>query len=180
MTTLVGVIADTHVPQRIKRLPHGIAKAFDGVSLILHAGDINTTRVLDELSRIAPVLAVAGNADPPWWNLPRSRVVEVDGCRIGLSHGHGGWRRYLVNKIPEMFLDFDLARYLRYASEAFSDVDVIVTGHTHRPHRVYVNGVLLFNPGPVAPDYYTTAGPAVGILRIETGAVQAEIVRVGC
>jgi putative phosphoesterase len=175
VTTLVGVIADTHVPQRLKRLPPGIAEAFDGVMLILHAGDINSPPVLDELNRIAPVVAVVGNADPPWWNLPRSRVVEVNGCRIGLTHGNGGWRRYLVNKATESFSAFNQARYLRYASEAFHNVDVIITGHTHRPHVARIGGVLLFNPGSVAPDYYTTAGPTVGVLQIEAGIARAKL-----
>jgi putative phosphoesterase len=178
VTTLVGVIADTHIPQRLKRLPGGIAQAFDGVALILHAGDINCPSVLDELGRIAPVLAVSGNADPPWWNLPRRRVVEVGGCRIGLTHGHGGWRRYLANKVRDNLGDWRHSRYLRYAREAFQDVDVIVTGHTHRAHLVYVDEVLLFNPGSVAPDYYNTRGPIVGLLRIEAGMARAEVVRV--
>ncbi len=179
MTTLVGVIADTHVPQRLKHLPPGIAQAFEGVQLILHAGDINGPRVLKELSRIAPVLAVLGNADPPWWNLPLCRVVQVEECRIGLTHGHGGWRRYLKNKIREKLLGFELSRYLRYASDTFKDASVIVIGHTHRPYLARVNGVLFFNPGPVAPDYYTPLGPTVGVLRIEAGTAQARIVPVG-
>jgi len=179
VTTLVGVIADTHIPQRLKSLPPGIAQAFDGVSLILHAGDISTLRVLEELNHIAPVLAVIGNADPPWWNLPHRRVLQVEGHRIGLTHGHSGWRHYLWDKIRNQWSGFEQSRYLRYASEAFDQVDVIVTGHTHRPYLTYVNGVLLFNPGPVAPDYYTPVGPTVGVLRVETRSVQARIVAVG-
>ena len=179
MTTLVGVIADTHVPQRLKHLPPGIAQAFEGVQLILHAGDINEPRVLKELSRIAPVVAVLGNADLPWWNLPLCRVVQVEGCRIGLTHGHGGWRRYLKYKIREKLLGFELSPYLSYARHAFKDAGVIVIGHTHRPYLARVNGVLFFNPGPVAPDYYTPQGPTVGVLRIEAGAAQARIVPIG-
>jgi putative phosphoesterase len=176
VATLVGVIADTHVPQRLRRLPPGIAEAFEGVTLILHAGDINSPQVLDELNRIAPVRAVAGNADPPWWKLPRSLVVEVDGCRIGLTHGNGGWRRYLVNKVRETLLGYNQRRYLRYARQAFPGVDVIVTGHTHRSHLAYLGGALLFNPGSVAPDYYTADGPTVGILYIEAGVARAQVV----
>lgn len=176
MTTLVGVIADTHVPQRLKRLPSGIARVFDGVQLILHAGDINSARVLKELSRIAPLVAVAGNADPPWWDLPRSRIVEVEGCRIGLTHGHGGWRRYLQDKARMRLWGYDPMRYLRYAREAFGDANVIVSGHTHRPHLAYLDGTLLFNPGSVAPDYYIAVGPTVGVLCIEDGTARARIV----
>lgn len=179
MTTLVGVIADTHIPQRLKRLPAELAQVFEGVSLILHAGDINSLRVLDELSHIAPVLAVMGNADPPWWNLPGRRRVEAEGCRIGLTHGHSGWRRYLANKVRDNLGGWKQSRYLRYAREAFQDVDVIITGHTHRPHLAYVDGVLLFNSGAVAPDYYTFPGPTVGLLHIEAGVARAELVPVG-
>lgn len=179
MTTLVGVIADTHVPQRLKRLPPGIAQAFDGAQLILHAGDINSAGVLEELGRIAPVVAVIGNADPPWWDLPRSCIVEVEGCRIGLTHGYGGWRRYLKDKFRVRLGGYDPVRYLRYAREAFRDANVIVTGHTHRPHLTYLEGVLLLNPGSVAPDYYIAAGPTVGVLRIEAGIARARIVPLG-
>jgi hypothetical protein len=176
MTTLVGVIADTHVPQRMKNLPGGIARAFQGVQLILHCGDINLAGVLEELGRIAPVLAVAGNADPPWLGLPRSRVVIVDGCRIGITHGNGGWRRYLLDKFRDRLGGWRQSRYLGYAGEAFRDVDVIVTGHTHRPHLKYVGRVLLFNPGAVAPDYYGTGGPTVGRLTIQGGVARAELI----
>ena len=179
MTTLVGVIADTHVPQRLRRLPPSIAKVFDGVALILHAGDINSLRVLDELGRIAPVVAVAGNADL-WLDLPRSRIVQIEGCRIGLTHGHGSWRRYLLDKLRDNLGHYDLARYLRYASEAFRDVDVVISGHTHRPHLAYAGNVLLFNPGAVAPDYYIAAGPTVGVLHIEAGVARAELVPLDC
>ena len=178
MTTLVGVIADTHVPQRLKCLPHGIAKVFDGVALILHAGDINSQRVLDELQHIAPAVAVAGNADFGF-DLPRSRIVQVEGCRIGLVHGHGGWRRYLVDKLRDRLAPYNSARYQRYASETFRDVDVVISGHTHRPHLTYVGKVLLFNPGSVAPDYHTTTGPTVGLLHIQDSIARAELVRLG-
>jgi len=178
LATLVGVVADTHVPQRLNSLPQGIAQALGKVSLILHAGDIDSRRVLDELGRLAPVVAVAGNADPPWLNLPRKRVVEVAGCRIGLAHGHSGWRRYLFNKVRERLGGYDGLRYVRYARQEFEAVDVIVTGHTHRPHLVYCGSVLLFNPGSVAPDYHATRGATVGILRIESGVARAELVSV--
>ena len=177
MTTRVGVIADTHVPQRRACLPDGIADSFAGVELILHAGDINLPRVLDELSRIAPVVAVAGNADPPWLDLPYSRMVQVDGCRIGLTHGHGGWKRYLKNKLTERWRRVRYLSYLRYARETFTDVDVIVTGHTHRPHLIYDGNTLLFNPGSAGPDYYLPAlRPTVGLLHIRDGLAQAELI----
>src|SRR3972149_1007108 len=98
----IGVIADTHVPQRLRRLPDGIPAAFRGVDLILHAGDLNSVRVVTELEEIAPVQAVAGNADLFRSGLPLTRVLEIEGRRIGLTHGHGGWARYLVGKARDV------------------------------------------------------------------------------
>jgi hypothetical protein len=177
MTTFVGVIADTHVPQRINSLPDGISRALKDVKLILHCGDINFPRVLQELGRIAPVIAVAGNADPPWLGLPGSRIVIVNGCRIGMTHGHGGWQSYVMDKFRDRLGGWKQSRYLGYAGEAFQGVDVVVTGHTHRPHLKYVGGVLLFNPGTAAPNYYGTGGPTVGRLHIEAGIARAELIQ---
>ncbi|WP_322800929.1 metallophosphoesterase family protein [Thermoflexus sp.] len=173
-TMTVGLIADTHVPQRLERLPPPVIEVFRGVALILHAGDLNRWPVLDELARLAPVVAVRGNADLGL-RLPWREVVEINGVRIGLVHGHGGWPVYLKNKIRETALGFEPLRYLRYARFAFRDpVHVIVSGHTHRPHLVRVNGVWLVNPGPVAPDYYVQQGPAVGLLHVSPADLRYE------
>ncbi len=170
----VGLIADTHVPQRLERLPPQVAEVFRGVALILHAGDLNRWPVLEELARLAPVVAVRGNADLGL-RLPWREIVEINGIRIGLVHGHGGWPVYLRNKIRETVIGFEPLRYLRYARFAFPDpVHVIVSGHTHRPHLVRVNGVWLVNPGPVAPDYYVQQGPAVGLLHVSPGDLRYE------
>ncbi|HCF85527.1 MAG TPA: hypothetical protein DEV72_10015, partial [Ktedonobacter sp.] len=48
-TYRVGVIADTHVPKSLPALPGEIAQRFQGVDLILHAGDVTGKEVLDEL-----------------------------------------------------------------------------------------------------------------------------------
>jgi len=55
---VVGVISDTHGV-----LVPGAVKALHGVDLIVHAGDIGNTGVMDELKSIAPVVAVRGNMD---------------------------------------------------------------------------------------------------------------------
>src|SRR5512139_238934 len=130
MTTF-GLITDTHVPQRIKALPPRVFDVFRGVDRILHAGDINARRVLDQLAEIAPVDAVAGNADLVGHGLPLTRVIEVAGRRIGLVHGHGGWSRYLISKLRDQF-SYDEERYLDHVQRSFGTVDAIVFGHTHR------------------------------------------------
>ena len=65
----IGVISDTH-----GRISSGVPKAFKDVDLIIHAGDIGDEKVLDKLSKIAPVVAVRGNMDFGKWTgqLPKS------------------------------------------------------------------------------------------------------------
>jgi predicted phosphodiesterase len=55
---------------------------------------------------------------------------------------------------------------------------VIVFGHTHRFYRAERSGILLFNPGPVAPDFYNTTGPQVGLLHVTSQTIISEIVAV--
>jgi putative phosphoesterase len=172
-----GIITDTHIPQRLKSLPPRVAEIFRGVDGILHAGDINSRRVLDELAEIAPVEAVAGNADLFGHGLPLTRVIEVEGRRIGLVHGHGGWSRYLRSKVRDQF-GFDEEHYLKIVHRSFGSVDAIVFGHTHRFYRAERSGIVLFNPGPIAPDFYNTPGPQVGLLYVSVQTLQLEIVTV--
>lgn len=77
----IGLIADTHLPSTIREPWPEVATAFEGVDLILHAGDIVTSRVLDWLERVAPVLAALGNndfdLDDP--RVKETQVVDVDG-----------------------------------------------------------------------------------------------------
>ena len=176
MPTL-GIITDTHIPQRVKVLPPRVFEVFRGVDRILHAGDISSQRVLDQLAEIAPVEAVAGNADLFRHNLPLARVIEVEGRHIGLVHGHGGWSRYLRSKVRDRF-GFNEEHYLKLVHSSFGPVDAIVFGHTHRFYRAERSGILLFNPGPIAPDFYNTPGPQVGLLHVLARTLQAEIAEV--
>jgi putative phosphoesterase len=62
---------------------------FQGVDVILHAGDVGGDDILDELEAIAPVYAVRGNTDRfdnP--RLPASRELDIRGVRVHVSHGH--------------------------------------------------------------------------------------------
>ena len=53
----VVVLADTHAPRRWKSCPPAVAAVLRGADLILHAGDVCTASVLDELAQYAPVTA---------------------------------------------------------------------------------------------------------------------------
>ena len=80
----LGLISDTHGLVR-----PGVYDALKGVELILHAGDVGGSEILDELRLIAPVKAVFGNTDPPdVADLSEQVVINVGGLRIHVSHGH--------------------------------------------------------------------------------------------
>lgn len=179
MITL-GVIADTHIPDRARRLDPGISEIFRtaGVQAILHAGDVSTPGVLDQLRQIAPVHAVRGNRDVfALRELPQCSLLSFAEVRIALSHGHGSWLRYLVDRVDYVLRGYRIELFQPRLLKEFPDTNVIVFGHTHRPYNHRENGVLLFNPGsPHCPDGKGTA-PSVGLLSIQTrGEVYGEIV----
>lgn len=102
--------------------------------MILHAGDITTPIVLEELERYAPVVAVAGNNDDADLSnrLPPRAIVPVGGFRIGLVHGDGT-RGTTFSRAAAAF--------------ASGEVDCVVFGHSHQPLVLREGGVLYFNPG---------------------------------
>lgn len=129
----IGVISDTHIPERALQLPPEVFNIFKGVELIIHAGDLVTLEALQELKKIAPVKAVCGNMDSPevCATLPKKEIITIGKFKIGVFHGKGS---------P--------ARILFQAKEAFNEkVDVIIFGHSHAPLCEKKEGILFFNPG---------------------------------
>lgn len=147
---LVGVISDTH-----GTLDPAVHVAFDGVTHILHAGDIGGSWILEELALTAPVTAVAGNMDSvPTAGVSREpRVVELSGVRILFVH-----ERDDATRSPHV-----------------RTVDVIVVGHTHVPEVRQIGSVLVFNPGSASQPRRASVA-SVGLLEIAGGRVDARIV----
>jgi hypothetical protein len=182
-TLVVGVLADTHVPDRAAEIPQGLKDifAYAGVAHILHAGDVCARRVLDELEEIAPVSAVRGNRDflitPA---LPMSLELELGGVQIGLLHGHGGPRQYWLDKLGYIVAGYRVERYIQVARQACPDAQAWVFGHSHRAENRRVDGRLVFNPGAAigyrfGPVEYV---PSCGLLRIYPGGnITGEIIR---
>ena len=172
----LGVIADSHIPDRMRALPQAALDALAGVDAILHAGDICAQRVLDALGEVAPVYAVRGNRDLGL-RLPLDRVLTFEGVRLGLTHGHGGIAVYVREKMLSYALGYYHTRFLRQVRARFGAVQAVVFGHSHRPVNYVMNGVLMFNPGSLGPEYRKPNGPAVGLLTVENATVRAEIIR---
>jgi hypothetical protein len=142
--TRVGLISDTH-----GRLRSEVFHRFQGVDLILHAGDIGISSIITELETIAPVRAVHGNTDGfDIRALYQEKLeVELEGQRVVLTHGH--------------LLGSPKPAQLRLL---YPGANIIVYGHTHEP-LVDAGPPLVVNPGAAGPARFHLK-PSVAILEV--------------
>lgn len=159
----IVVLSDTHVESGMGKLPAQIYEAVKDADLIMHAGDIVTMDVVEELKAYAPIEAVRGNMDP--WHvaekLPDHKVLNVEGYRIGLAHGIGA---------PDGLEERVLAHF------APGSVDVIVYGHSHQPKIEMRDDVLFINPGSPTDRRWAPFN-SYAIITIDDD-IHAEIVRI--
>jgi putative phosphoesterase len=152
MTTRIGVVADTHCPEFLDRLPDRLFEVLRGVDLVIHAGDVNRQETLAALAAIAPVEAVRGDHDHAAGDWPLSREVTVEGRRIVVVHGN---RNRWIEEPQTLLWTLSLGAYHPHAGlprslrRRFGESDAIVFGHTHRAHIETLDGTLMFNPGGV-------------------------------
>lgn len=149
----IGVISDTHIVDawRDDSLLNSIQEQhFQGVDLVLHAGDLVDSQILTQFTA-CPVMAVCGNMDPPAVDLPMQRVITAGPFRIGLVHGWGA-PKGLEQRLLKEFSD--------------ENIDCLVYGHSHMPTCRWHREQLLFNPGSPT-DRRDAPFHSVGILEID-------------
>ncbi|PYO78895.1 MAG: YfcE family phosphodiesterase [Gemmatimonadetes bacterium] len=150
---VVGLISDTHGLIR-----PGVHEALKGVELILHAGDVGGSQILDELGLIAPVKAVFGNTDPPGDPTLSDQIeLRIGGARIHVSHGH------------EVGSPTPVKLAQRY------DADVVVYGHTHKQLVTTLGDQLFVNPGAAGPRRFNLL-PSVARMAIADGKAEVQII----
>ena len=119
----LGIISDTH-----NLLRPEVLTALEGADAILHAGDINSQNILDQLQTIAPVYAVRGNADKEWaGSLPPFLDAQLGGLHIYMTH-------------KKKDLSDDLKNY-----------DLVIVGHSHQYSETQQGSTLIVNPGSCGP-----------------------------
>jgi hypothetical protein len=122
----VGVLSDTHGLLRPE------ARAFlIGSDYIVHGGDVGGQQILDELSAIAPLIAVRGNNDKQPW---AAHLRHTELIRIGNVFA------YVIHDLAELDLDPGAA-----------GVSVVISGHSHKPTTTQRDGILYVNPGSCGP-----------------------------
>lgn len=127
-------LSDTHLDSN---LPRDLAELAQDADLIMHAGDFTSVDIYNSLRDLGKVEAVWGNADSSEIRalLPKRKVVEVEGIKVGLVHQ--------ASHSPGPLGPGILAREM--------EVDVLVYGHLHKPY-VECSDRLLICPGsPIVP-----------------------------
>ena len=161
----VIVLSDTHAPRRWRSCPPAVAEHLRGADLILHAGDVCTARVLDELAAYAPVRAVRGNNDGPdvaAWGAPDTLELDLDGLRAAMIHDSG----------PAAGRPARMRR-------RFPGAELVVFGHSHipldsrsRPRQAgdgqAGDGQRIFNPGSPTDRRRQPRG-TLGVLDVQDG-----------
>lgn len=152
----IGLISDTHMPARCAALPPTVFAVLRGVDVVVHAGDVGELWVLDQLSAIAPVVAVHGNDESAdaQRELPYQQLVIAGGTRILLTHGHNPDRVREMESRKDDRWPPKLARRAAIGTQA--GARVVVFGHTHIPMAVEHDGVLLINSGAIASPNLTS------------------------
>jgi len=160
----VFVISDTHIPDRASKLPEKFLRAVKKDDFILHAGDLVTLDVLEELKAKATVHAICGNMDSFEVRdlLPKSKIVQVGSLKIGMFHGSGP---------PEGLTE---RVYNRFREKP----EVIIFGHSHRPYNKKIGSSLMFNPGSLTGNLMSASG-SYGILHTEEKETWGEIIEIG-
>ncbi len=151
-------------------MPIELKEALRDVDLILHAGDVYTVAVLDELESIAPILVAQGDDDRPEVledpRVKEKQVLEIEGVTIWVTHIKPWSFPYDIKGSPAV----DSSRYEKLP-------DIFVVGHTHNSGIEKVRDVLVVSPGSATFPQYRRELGTIGLLSINSGKAEVQIVQ---
>ncbi len=156
---LAAVIADTHMAGGGRKLPEACVRVIERADLLIHAGDVMSAAALAEIEAIGPPLvAVAGNMDPPELQLPATARVDTPGGTIIVVHDGGAATGRLT-------------RLQRLYPEAAA----VVFGHSHIPLHERAGEFQVFNPGSPT-ERRRAPRHTMGLARISPRTIGFELV----
>ncbi len=145
----LAILSDTHGllrPQVLKQL--------NDADAIIHGGDINTQKVVEELSKYAPLYIVRGNNDKEWAaSLPHDLTFCLDGVTFFLVHNQ--------KEVPG----------------SLAGVDVVVYGHSHKYAQEQRDRILWLNPGSCGPRRFHQ-DITMAKMEIKNGICSVEKIRI--
>lgn len=128
---MIAVISDSHIPNRAEKIPEEFREKMREADKTVHCGDLETEKVLENIEKLGEVIAVKGNCDR--LELPNSETFEEKEVSFGVYHGTGihprGHLPTLVNTAEKL------------------NVEVLLTGHTHKQRAEKKDGKVVLNPG---------------------------------
>lgn len=157
----LGVIADTHIPDRALDLPKPLIKDLKKTDLIIHAGDFTSIEFYLRLRKIKDVLGVLGNIDPPQIGeyVKNKETLSIGRFRIGIMHGFG-MADSVLNNVKKTFP---------------SNFDLVIYGHSHSPCKEQTGKTLYFNPGSPTDTLFAPYN-SYGIIEIDK-TIEAKIIK---
>lgn len=169
----IGLISDTHIPTHVKQLPFAeLANAFNGVDLILHAGDIYDLSVLNDLERIAPVLAASGDDDYGATardeRVQEKHVLRLEEQTIWLVH-----QRPYIPRMPPAWWESQLDP----EKGEFGRPNIVIFGHEHKAVLETVERILFVSPGSPTFLHYQQGLGTYGILDTDSGTPDVRVLQ---
>ena len=166
----IGVVSDTH-----SYFDPRLTQLLKGVDEILHAGDVGSGHVLDQLSAIAAVHAVRGNVDLPTAGFPPTLTCHYGGFEVHVLHeiprGQSALREW-ANAAP---LSGKQAAHCEQFLRSFPETSrVVIFGHTHEPCLEILGGRLFFNPGSAGKKRFSLPR-CCGLLEVLPQGMRATI-----
>jgi putative phosphoesterase len=177
----IGLIADTQVPSA--ELSPKVKVAFEGVDLILHAGDILVPSCLDYLEEIAPVKAVETGAERQFTGDSRveehDRIVEAEGHSIGMVQElaiPGISALEILSGVIDKSFPADASLPDAIEQIFGAPVDIVLYGFTHISLIEEHDGILFINPGSATWPNQRVMPGTVAILDLSQDSRDARIV----
>jgi putative phosphoesterase len=173
----IALVADTHIPETIPKLPPRLIEHLGTADLILHAGDFTCLGVLESLQKVTETIAVHGNADEPdvVQQLPRKQSFTMVGKTIGLIHGNQPPAIEREYAKPDYNYDSPpVSALFEFLFSELPEAEIIIFGHLNLPLVKRVSGRLLVNPGSVAPY---KGRSSFGMLNLDAARSEVEIIK---
>lgn len=176
----IGVVSDTHVPDRVSRLHPNLESALRShqPDYIFHGGDISRAAVIDELEAIAPVYAVTGNRDFLLKReFPMNQDFLINGVKVLLTHGHKDFFNYWIDKLEYVLHQYHFKRYFSRLQKISPRAKVFIFGHSHHAENLKVDGRLFFNPGAASLGEPPENRISYGMLKFHPGGeVEGQVI----